>query len=306
MEQTGKTTIWGYLIKNKPLYIMLIPGLLYFLIFKYIPLIGSVIAFQDYNIFAGMANSEWVGLKWFEQFLTFPNFQRILWNTIIISFYQIVFAFPLPIILACLLNELRNLAFKRSIQTIVYLPHFFSWTLVFGFAYMLLSSQTGLLNDLIELFGIENITFLQEKQYFRTIVISAGIWKEMGWSAIIFLAALAGVNPVLYEAATIDGANRWHQFWNVTFPALLPAIMILLLLKIGHVLDLGFEQIYLFLNPATLEVGEIIDTFSYREGVLKSKYSLTTAVGLFKSVIGFIALVVSNRLSRMLTGQSLY
>lgn len=288
------------------LYSMLIPGFLYLFVFKYVPLLGSVIAFQNYNIFAGFLNSEWVGLKWFEQLFNYPQFTRLIRNTLIISFYQILFAFPAPIILACLLNELRLMWSKRVIQTVVYLPHFLSWTIIYGLAYLMLSSQVGLVNTLLGEFGIEPIFFLQEAEYFRTIVIASGMWKEMGWSAIIFLAALAGINPSLYEAARIDGAGRWGQFVNVTLPGLIPAITILLLLKVGDVMDTGFEQIYIFLTPLSYSIGDVLDTFAYRTGILNGQYSLTTAIGLFKSVIGFILIVVCNQISKSTTGESLY
>ena len=295
-----------FLVRHRALYIMLIPGMLYFLVFKYFPLLGSIIAFQDFNIFKGFFESDWVGFKWFEQFFTYPNLQRLITNTLVISFYQIVFSFPAPILLAVLLNELRSMKFMRIIQTIVYLPHFFSWTIVFGFVYMLLSVQTGIVNQTIEGLGGTAINFLQKSEYFRTIIITSGMWKELGWSAIIFLASIAGISPSLYEAARIDGAGRFKQFLHVTVPGMLPAIMILLLLKIGHIMDLGFEQIYLFLNPLTLSTGDVLDTYSYRVGILGGKYSLATAIGLFKSIIGFLLLIVANRLSKSTTGEGLY
>ncbi|WP_246321264.1 ABC transporter permease [Paenibacillus germinis] len=295
-----------FMFRHRALYIMLVPGMLYLLVFKYFPLLGSVIAFQDYNIFKGFSASPWVGLKWFEQFLTYPNLKRLLVNTLMISLYQIIFTFPAPIILAVLLNEVKNVVFKRVVQTIVYLPHFLSWTIVFGFVYMLLSVQTGFVNQAIQALGGDPINFLQKAEYFRMIIITSGIWKEMGWSAIIFLAAIAGINPSLYEAAKMDGAGRLKQFVYVTLPGMLPAIMILLLLKIGHILDLGFEQIYLFLNPLVLSTGDVLDTYAYRIGILGGKYSLTTAIGLFKSVIGFMLLIVANRASKTTTGEGLY
>ncbi|SDD65507.1 putative aldouronate transport system permease protein [Paenibacillus sp. UNCCL117] len=295
-----------WMFRHRALYIMLIPGMLYLVVFKYFPLLGSVIAFQDYNIFKGFMNSPWVGGKWFEQFMTYPNLKRLLVNTLMISLYQIVFTFPAPIILAVLLNEVKSIVFKRVVQTVVYLPHFLSWTIVFGFAYMLLSVQTGFVNQAIVALGGEPVQFLQKAEYFRTIIIASGIWKEMGWSAIIFLAAIAGINPSLYEAAKIDGAGRFQQFRYVTLPGMLPAIMILLLLKIGHILDLGFEQIYLFLNPLVLSTGDVLDTYAYRVGILGGKYSLTTAIGLFKSVVGFALLMIANRASKATTGEGLY
>lgn len=295
-----------FMKRNKALYLMLLPGLLYFMIFKYIPLAGSIIAFQDYNIFGGIWNSGWVGLKWFEQLVTYPRFTTLLKNTVIISFYQIVFAFPAPIILACLLNELRHIAYKRIVQTVVYMPHFLSWAIIYGLVFMLLSSQSGLVNQYIQEWGGAAIPFLQEPDYTRAIIIVSGVWKEMGWSAIIFLAALAGINPSLYEAAKMDGAGRWRQFLSITLPGLIPAIIILLLLKIGHILDNGFEQIYVFLNPLNYSVADVLDTYTYRAGIIEGEYSMTTAVGLFKSVIGFILLLVSNFISKRTTGEGLF
>jgi putative aldouronate transport system permease protein len=295
-----------FLNRHRALYIMILPGMLYFIVFKYFPLLGSVIAFKDYNIFKGFMASEWVGLKWFEQFITYPNLKRLLLNTLIISFYQIIFTFPAPIILAVLLNEMKNMVFKRVVQTVLYLPHFLSWTIVFGFVYMMLSVQTGFINEVIKAMGGTPVNFLQKADYFRTIIIASGVWKEMGWSAIIFLAAIAGINPSLYEAAKIDGAGRFKQFRYITFPGMLPAMMILLLLKIGHILDLGFEQIYLFLNPLVLSTGDVLDTYAFRVGILGGKYSLTTAIGLFKSVIGFLLLIIANRASKATTGEGLY
>ena len=295
-----------HILHNPSLYLMLVPGIAFFILFRYIPLFGSVIAFQDYNIFKGISDSSWVGMKWFNQMFTFPNFTRLLSNTLIISFYQLIFAFPAPIILACLLNEFRRTAIKRWVQTIIYLPHFLSWTIIFALVYSILSTQSGLLNHYLVQMGFEPINFLEKSGYFRTMIISTGMWKEMGWSTIIYLAALAGISPALYEAATVDGAGRWRQFLHITIPGLLPATMILLLLKIGHILDTGFEQIYVFLTPATYAVGDVIDTYTYRAGLLNGQYSFATAIGLFKSVVGFLMLIVANRISKSTTGESLY
>jgi len=304
--QPTTTSVWKYLSKHRALYLMLLPGLLYFAVMRYVPLLGSIIAFQDYNIFRGFLDSEWVGFKWFQQMFEFVHFRRLLWNTLAISFYQLIFAFPAPIVLALLLNELRSMAFRRTVQTILYMPHFLSWIIIAGFGYMLLSPQVGLINHIIKSLGGEPIFFLQEPAYFRTIIVTSGIWKEMGWSAIIFLAAIASISPTLYEAARIDGAGRWRQCLHITLPGMLPAIMLLLLLKIGHILDLSFEQIYVFLNPVTFSVGDVIDTYTFREGVIQGRYSLTTAIGLFKSVVGFLLLIVANRMSRATTGESLF
>lgn len=297
----------SYFVKNHPFYLMLVPAVLYFLIFRYIPLAGSVIAFKDYNIFKGIIASDWVGLQWFHQLFTFPKFVRLLQNTLLIGFYQIIFSFPAPILLAILMNELRMMKLKRVVQTIVYLPHFLSWTIVAGLVYMLLSVQTGLVNTVyVNLTGNEPINFLQNAGYVRTVIVTSGMWKEVGWGTIIFLAALTGISPSLYEASTIDGAGRWKQFVHITLPGLLPAITVMLLLKLGHVMDLGFEQIYPFLNPLTSEKADVFDTYTYRAGVVGGQYSFTTAVGLFKSVVGFALLLVSNKASKLTTGEGLF
>ena len=307
IQSAATITIWmKHARKHRALYLMLIPGIVYLLVFKYAPLLGSVIAFKDYNIYKGILASDWAGLKYFERFFTYPQFSRLLWNTLAISFYQTLFAFPAPIILAILLNEIRSGAFKRSAQTVLYLPHFLSWVIVGGLGYMLLSPQVGLVNQWITAMGGEAVYFLQEPRYFRSIIIVSGIWKEMGWNAIIFLAALAGISPSLYEAAKIDGAGRWKQFVHITMPGIMPAVMLLLLLKIGHTLDLGFEQIYIFLNPITYATGDVMDTYSYREGIVQGHYSMTTAIGLFKAVVGFLLLLIANRASKAITGQGIF
>lgn len=305
-RRSGDLSFIRFVMKNRALYILLIPGIVYFILMRYVPLLGSMIAFQDYNIFEGFLKSDWVGFYWFHHIFTNPQFGILLRNTIIISFAQILFAFPAPIILALLMNEIRNMAFKRVVQTMVYLPHFLSWALVYGLVYMMFSVQSGLVNDMITRLGGEPLDFLQKADYFRTLVIGTGMWKEMGWSTIIFLAALSGINPSLYEAAKIDGANRWKQLKHITLPGILPAVTTLLLLKVGHVMDVGFEQIYVFLNPMVLEVGDVLDTYSYRAGIINGQFSLTTAMGLFKSIVGLVLLVISNRVSRATTGESLY
>lgn len=285
---------------------MILPGLLFFIVFKYVPIFGSVIAFQDYNVFSGIFGSEFVGFKHFVNLFTYPEFPRILRNTLLISFYQLVIGFPAPIILALLLNEVRKMMFKRVIQTVIYLPHFLSWVIVGGLVISALSPSYGVVNELLSALGFEKIFFMQKPEYFRSIVVVSGIWKEVGWGTIIYLAALAGINPELYEAAEVDGAGKFRQVFSITLPALLPTIMVLLLLRIGNILDLGFEQIYTLLNPLVKETGDIIDTYIYEVGLLGFQYSYTTAIGIFKSVVGLILIVGVNRLSKKLTGNSLY
>ncbi|UQZ81728.1 putative multiple-sugar transport system permease YteP [Paenibacillus konkukensis] len=297
-----KSIVW----KNWQVYSMILPGVLFFVIFRYIPIAGNVIAFQDYNVFSGVAGSPFVGLKHFEHLFAYPEFSRILRNTLLISLYQLIFGFSAPIILSLLLNEVRKMMFKRVIQTVIYLPHFLSWVIVGGLVISALSPNYGIVNEVLSYFGKEKIFFMQQPEYFRSIVVVSGIWKEVGWGTIIYLAALAGINPELYEAADVDGAGKLRQVFSITLPALMPTIMVLLLLRIGNMLDLGFEQIYILLNPLVKETGEIIDTYIYEAGLLGSQYSYTTAIGMFKSVVGLILIVGANQLSKKLTGNSLY
>ncbi|MDF2958349.1 MAG: sugar transporter permease [Paenibacillus sp.] len=296
----------SYIIKNWQIYSMILPGLLFFVIFKYIPLAGSIIAFQNYNPFGGILGSEFVGFKHFVQLFSYEEFFLVLRNTLLISLYQLIFGFPAPILLALLLNEVRKAVFKRVLQTVLYVPHFLSWVIVGSMVISLLSPDSGLINRILTALGIEKIFFMQEPEYFRSIIVISGIWKEVGWGTIIYLAALTGINPELYEAAEVDGAGKLRQVFSVTLPALLPTIMVLLLLKIGHVLDLGFEQIYILLNPLVRESGDILDTYIYRVGLLGGQYSYTTAVGIFKSVVGLILILGTNAISKKTTGNSLY
>jgi putative aldouronate transport system permease protein len=296
----------NYFIKNWQTYSMIVPGLLFFIIFIYIPLCGSIIAFQDYNIFNGVFHSKFVGLKHFENLFAYPEFYRVLKNTLIISLYQLVLGFPAPIILALLLNEVNKMLFKRIIQTVLYLPHFLSWVIVGGLFINLLSPRVGMINEMIQYFGGEPIFFVQEPGYFRSIIVSSGIWKEVGWGTIIYLAALAGINPELYESAEMDGAGKFRQVFSITLPSILPTIAILFLLRIGSIMDTGFEQIYMFLNPLVYDVGEVFDTYIYRVGLLGAQFSATTAIGIFKSVVGFILIIAANQLSKRATGNSIY
>jgi putative aldouronate transport system permease protein len=300
------TSVWKYMWKYKALYLITAPGILYYLIFKYIPLGASFIAFKDYNIFKGVFGSPWVGLEHFERMFSQPDFLRILKNTFILGIMDICIAFPAPIVIALLLNEVRIALYKRIVQTVIYMPHFLSWVIIGGIAFGILSPSTGFVNMIIKAFGFEPIYFLAENSMIRGVLVTSGIWKEVGWGTIIYLAALAGVNPDLYEAAEIDGASRWQQTLAITIPSILPTITILFLLKIGEFLDYGFERVWVMINPLTYENGEILDTYIYRAGLLQQEYSFTTAVGLFKSVVGLTLLLVANKLSRKATGESLF
>jgi putative aldouronate transport system permease protein len=296
----------SFMWKFKALYLISLPGIIYFIIFKYIPLFGSVIAFQDYNIFQGITGSKWVGLEHFRRMFEHYDFLHILKNTLLIGLYDLIFAFPAPIILALLLNELRVVVYKRVLQTVVYMPHFLSWVIVSGIAIGILSPSTGMVNQFLAWMGFEKIYFLGEESYIRSILISAGIWRDSGYGTIIYLAALSGINPDLYEAAEVDGANRWRQTLSITIPSLMPTIVILFLLHIGKFLDFGIERVLVFLNPLNMANGEILDTYIYKAGLLAQQYSYTTAIGLFNSIVGLALIVIGNVLSKKATGDGLY
>ncbi|MCU6793773.1 ABC transporter permease subunit [Paenibacillus sp. WQ 127069] len=281
--------------KHKYFYLMLAPLIVYYLIFEYGPLYGVQIAFKDYMLRQGIWGSPWVGWKHFQYMFTLsPDFYKILSNTVIISLYQIVFGFPAPIILALLFNELRLKMFKRISQTISYLPHFLSWVVLGGMLITILSPTTGAVNILLGWFGIEPIYFLGDPKYFRFTLVLSSIWKEIGWGTIIYLAALAGIDLHLYEAARIDGANRWKQTIHITLPSIMYIIAILFIFKTGSILSAGFDQIFNLYNPAVYSVADILDTYVYRVGLTQLQYSFTTAVGLFKNIVAFSMVMMTN------------
>lgn len=300
------STMTGRLVRNRWLYFMVLPGLLYFLVFKYWPMYGIFIAFKDFQPFLGFWDSPFVGLKHFERLFSDSNFLVLFRNTLILAAYNILFFFPLPIVIALMLNELRHEFSKRIVQTLVYIPHFMSWVVVVGIAYMFLTTEGGIVNELLVRFGGEKINFLVSNEWFRTIITAEVIWKETGWGTIIFLAALSGVDPQQYEAARMDGANRLRQLWHITLPAIRSTIIILLILRLGHFLDTGFEQIFLMLNAMNRDVGEVFDTYVYSVGISQGQYSFSTAVGLFKSIVGLILVVVSNNLAKKFGEEGIY
>jgi putative aldouronate transport system permease protein len=296
----------GRTLRNHRLYIMLLPGIVYFVVFKYLPMWGVLIAFKDYQPFLGFFGSQWVGGKHFARFFGDPLFWMLLRNTVLLAFYNLIFFFPMPIVLALLLNELRHLVFKRIVQTLVYIPHFVSWVVVVGIAYIFFTTEGGLVNELIERAGGEKELFLVSADWFRTLVTSQVIWKETGWGTILFLAALSGIDPTLYEAARIDGANRFRQLWHITLPTLRSTIVILLILRLGNFLDTGFEQIYLMLNAMNREVGEVFDTYVYTNGILQGQFSFSTAVGLFKSAVGLVFVLSANYFAKKAGEEGIY
>ncbi|MEC0089682.1 ABC transporter permease subunit [Paenibacillus macquariensis] len=284
---------------------MLIPVLLYFTIFHYYPMYGALIAFKEFSPRLGIMGSPWVGWEHFESFFNGIYFWRVIKNTLMISFYELLFGFPAPIILALLLNEVRKTAFKRTVQTLTYMPHFISLVVVCGIIKEFTMSD-GLINDLLAFFGWERVSLLLESEYFRTIFVSSGIWQNIGWGTIIYLAALAGIDQEQYEAAKIDGANRWKQMLHVTLPGIISTIIILFILEIGKLMNVGGEKIILLYNPSTYETADVISSYVYRLGLQEFNYSFSSAVGLFNSAINFTLVISANWLSRKMNNTSLW
>jgi putative aldouronate transport system permease protein len=285
-----------HLIRDKYLYLLLAPGLIFLIIFRYLPMYGIVIAFKDYNILLGMGKSPWVGFEQFERLFHSPDFFEILRNTVLISIYKLIFGFSTPIILALLLNELKNEYFKRITQSIIYLPHFVSWVILSGIVMAFLNPVDGIVNYAIKLFGAKPIDFLIFPQYFRSILVSSSVFKEVGWGTIIYLAAISGVNPDIYEAARVDGAGKLKQMWHVTLPSILPVVVIMLVLSLANILEADFQQVYLLYSPLVYSVGDIIDTYVYRVGIQEANYSMGAAAGVFKSAVAMVFIVSANKI----------
>lgn len=296
---------WKRIKDSKYLYLMFFLPFLYFVIFKYGPMFGLLIAFKDYNVFEGVWGSKWVGFAHFKAFLSDEYFWKLVRNTVVINIYMLIFYFPAPIILALLLNEVRHSLFKKAVQSISYLPHFLSTVVVCGMIVNLLSSE-GLVNRIIQFFGGERIPFLMLPEWFRTIYVSSEIWQRVGWGSIIYLAALTGIDPHLYEAAKMDGANRRQQAWYITLPGIAPVISILFLLTLGEIMSVGFEKILLLYNGSTYETADVISTYVYRRGLVGADFSYGAAVGMFQSVIALILIYLANRGARRMGAASLW
>lgn len=294
--------------KQWDLQLMVLPALAAVFIFSYIPMYGILTAFQEFNIFKGFLASPWVGFEQFEYFFTSDDFGNIMRNTIVISFLKFFIGFPAPIILALMLNEVRNMAFKRFVQTVSYLPNFISWVIVSGLVISLLSVDNGSINILLMKLGLINepIGWLNFSEYFWGILISANVWKTVGFSSIVYLAAISGVNPQLYEAAQMDGASRFKQIIHITIPSIMPVVILFMILAIGELLTAGFEDILLLAkNPAIWDVSDSLDVYVYREGIQQQRYSYATAVGLFRAVVSVILLTIANYTARK-SGNSLW
>jgi len=297
-----RRNIW----RDRYLFLLIAPVVVYYIVFHYVPMYGATIAFKEFAPGKGIFGSPWVG---FENFRTFFNsfyFERIVRNTVLLSLYTLLWGFPVPIIFALLLNELRNQAFKRSVQTISYLPHFISVVVVAGMIVKFVSPNNGVINKGLGVIGIGPIDFLSKPEWFRTIFVSSEIWQGFGWGAIIYLAALAGIDPSLYEASDVDGATRWQKMIFVTIPSLIPVMVILLILNVGNLMVVGFEKVLLLYSPSTYETSDVIQTYIYRRGIISADYSLAAAIGLFNSTINLILLVAVNRLARRFSETSLW
>lgn len=291
--------------RNRSLYLLVLPVILFYILFHYKPMYGAIIAFQDYNPRLGVSGSDWVGFDQFIRFFTSPYFGRLVKNTLLLSVYGIIFGFPAPIILALLLNELKAMRFKKTVQTITYLPHFISLVVVTGIIKDFTQS-TGLINDIIVMFGGVRTSLIQNPALYRTIYIVSDIWQGIGWGSIIYLSALSGVDQQLYEAASIDGAGRWKQLIHVTLPGIAPTIVIMLIMRMGQLLGTGYEKTILLYNEATYETADVIASYIYRVGILERNWSYSTAIGLFNSVINLALLIVTNKFSKRVSETSLW
>lgn len=287
-------------------YLMLAPAIIWIVVFLYKPMYGLQIAFKDYSVFKGIVGSPWVGFEHFETLFGNDQFIRAIGNTLTISSLSLLIGFPVPILLALMFNEILNPKFKRTAQTIVYLPHFISTVIVAGMVITAFSPSSGVVNLLLGMIGIDPIYFLTKPEWFKPIFIGSSIWQESGFSSIVFLAAMAGVNPSLYESAVVDGASRWQMMWKITIPCILPTVLIMLIIKIGNLLEVGFEMIILLYQPATYETADVISTFIYRQGLQAGQYDLAAAAGLFNAVVAFILVMTANTISKRYSKTSLW
>lgn len=290
---------------HKSVYFLFLPVLLYYIVFYYGPMYGTIIAFKDFTPNLGILSSPWVGFKHFIRFFSLPSFKSVIENTLKISLTSLALGFPTPIILALLLNELKSPKFSRIVQNATYLPHFISLVVVCGMVRDF-TRDTGVVTQMLSYFGVPRVSLLNYPQYFLPIYVASEIWQNMGWSSIVYLAALTGIDASLYEAATIDGANRWKQLWNITIPGIIPTVIIMLILRIGQIMNVGYEKILLLSNDAILDVSDVISTYVYRTGLLNQNWSFSSAVGMFNSVINLVLLVSANALSRKANDISLW
>jgi putative aldouronate transport system permease protein len=305
-RKTKSSALWRKLNQSKYLLLLFLPCLIYYILFKYLPMFGIVISFKNYNLYKGIWDSPWVGFKYYKMFFANPDFLILLRNTILLGAYKLFFGFPAPIILALMLNELKHAMFKRFVQTVSYLPHFISNVVVASMVIMFLSPSGGIVNHIIQLLGMDPVNFMVKAELFRPIYVISEIWQHIGWETIIYLAALTAIDPQLYEAAEMDGAGRWKRVFHVTLPGIAPAIVILFILNIGKVLEIGFEKVFLLYNPAIYETADIISTYVYRTGLSQGNYSYATAIDLFGGIVSLIFVYSANYLSRKVGETSLW
>ena len=305
-RKEGVKGLTKYLWKHKYMYLMLVPAIVYYVIFCYVPMYGASIAFKDFNPMQGIMKSPWVGFDVFEQLFGMSKFYSVFWNTIRISLIRLIFGFPFPIIVALMLNELRWNRVKRVIQTAIYIPNFISWVVLGAIMTSLLSMDSGIVNGIIKMLGFQPIGFLTDERYFVPTMVVSMIWKTFGWNTIIYLAAMTGIDPQLYEAATVDGANRWQRLLHITLPCIRSTIIVVLITRIGSLMQAGFEQIFVLYHPGVYGTADIIDTYVYRMGLQEGKFELASAVGLFKSVVNFILVVIANKTARMMGEEGIY
>lgn len=306
-KTTGRFARINYnLSRNWDLYLLTLPVVVYFILFKYAPMYGIQIAFKDYIATKGIWGSPFVGFKHFERFFRSYHFKTVVKNTLGISIYQLLAGFPVPIILALMMNEVKNPKFKKTVQTVTYAPHFLSTVVLVGMLTSMLSPRNGIVNQVLKSFGMEPIYFLGEAKMFKSIYVWSGIWQNAGWNSIIYMAALAGIDPQLYEAAIVDGATKRQRIYHITIPGILPTAITLLILNTGNIMDVGFEKVYLMQNGLNLTSSEVISTYVYKSGLIGTEYSFSTAVGLFNSIINCALLVIVNKISRRTTETSLW
>lgn len=294
------------ILNNYQLYLFLLPALAYFFIFKYIPMYGVQIAFKNYIVTKGIIGSQWIGFEHFERFFNSYGFWSLIKNTLGLSLYQLIAGFPLPIIMALLLNQLNSERYKRFIQTVIYAPHFISTVVLVGILFVFLSPRTGIINQLLAFMEIKPVFFMAKPELFSTLYVLSGIWQNTGWGTIIYLAALSAVNPELHESALVDGANKWQRIWHIDVPGIIPTAVVLLILDSGKLMSVGFEKAFLMQNPLNISNSEIISTYVYKMGLLSSQYSFSTAVNLFDSAVNLILLILVNRISRKVSSTSLW
>lgn len=300
-----KKTLISRVWRHRDYYLMLLPAVVYVIIFCYTPMYGLQIAFKDFRMSLGFAGSRWVGFQHFENFFNGYNFWSLLRNTLLLSLYQLVIGFPIPIVVALIINELKG-KYKRTVQTVLYAPHFISTVVLVGMISIMFSVSSGVVNSVLSELGFEQIYFMGKPQYFRHLYVWSGVWQSMGWSAIIYLAALSGIDPGLHEAASIDGATRIQRIIHINIPSILPTIMITLILQIGKLLSVGYEKVYLLQTDLNIETSEVISTYVYKRGIIYTNYSFSTAVGLFNNIINVILLILANQISKRMTKSSLF